>query len=68
MILFIYNMYLIISQIYRNLSILIIILLNIQFKIINKLYTKFHKDINKINNILYLFNKLKEELIFIKEN
>ena len=51
MILLIYNMYLIISQIYRNLSILIIILLNIQFQIIYKLYRKFKKDINEnINN------------------
>ena len=56
-------MYLIISQIYRNLSILIIILLNIQFKIIYK----FYKYINKINNILYFFNELKEKLIIIKE-
>ena len=49
MILLIYNMYLIISQIYRNLSILIIILLNIQFKIIYNLYRKNNKDINKNN-------------------
>ena len=56
MILLLYNIYLIISQIYRNLSILIIILLNIQFKIIYKLYNKFNKEINIKNNLIIKYN------------